>query len=63
MISDNKMKFVDQAANCAMTNKGNINSKHGAVLVKNGKIQAAAYNTETTHAEMECIKRGQAKGN
>ena len=62
MISAGMMKFVDKAVDCAINNNENVNSKHGAVLVKSGKIVCSACNTETLHAEVNCIKQAQIKG-
>ena len=39
-----------------------MNSKHGAVIIKNGKYICGAANTESLHAEMNALKQAQLKG-
>lgn len=62
MISNNNMKFVGVARQNAINNDNGVNSKHGAVIVKQGKIVCGATNNESLHAEMNCIKRAHLKG-
>lgn len=63
MISDSKFRYVDFAINTAKKNTSNyLNSKHGAVIVKNGKFICSAPNTESFHAEINVLKQAQLKG-
>ena len=63
MISESKNRHISFAIDSALNNQTKfMNSKHGAVIIKNGKYICGAANTESLHAEMNALKQAQLKG-
>ncbi len=55
-------KLINTARLTAINKSNCVTSKHAAILIKNGKYICGANNTESLHAEINCMKQALIKG-